>query len=258
MAQTTGSTTKAVLLSLVSAVVGALIAYAFIPVANRFRVMSTMGVFDERRDVPGPTGGAALLMIVALVAAVVLRWVVSRSVATVEGRVGTVLRVTPFGTLGALVVCLFAASMMTAPTTVGWDEDPVFGQREAWDATGWAFYSLPVAAPVVLGLIAVIRIGYGIASARSTRRRTSPVTGGLRASGRITQVSGAAEVQGSLLTVSVDFTDHTGMTRHVTTQRPAMPGQQLQAGQPVVVFYDPVDHTKVTFGLAAATPTASH
>lgn len=167
-----GTLARAIVMSLGSLLSGALLIYALIPIVDKFRLMQTNGIFDTW-DTSTNLGLNGPLLMAAIVGGSVFRPAASRAVRDVDGRVGEVLRVVPFGTLGAFLVSLAGPRMMTAPTTVGWLEDPTFGNREEWGTLSWVFYALPYALTVLLGIGVLIAIWHGLVEVRADRRRGS-------------------------------------------------------------------------------------
>lgn len=257
----TGSLPKAITLAVALAASGALLMYVFAGLMDKFRIMRTNGVMDSwESSFSMPLMLMIPLLAFGIIANSVLRSAVATAARQLTGRAGAALRMIPFGTLGAFVVSLFLVRLMTAPTTVGWKEDPTFGHREAWDWSAWVFYYLPFVLPVLLAAIALMWVWFGFTEVRADRRRGNAVTNGSSAPGRITALtSGPAAADGTArLAVSLQFTDHTGAPRHATVIRPAPLGQTYSIGQPVVVFYDrnnPTNEAAVTFGLAATDTT---
>lgn len=250
-----GQALLATLYSLLALAAGSSAAYGFICVMDGFRLMSINGIFDSWDSPLKMTW--PFFLFPGIFGLIIFRSLANRAAMRFGGGYGKFLRAFPFSSFGVLVVTACAPFLMTAPSTVGVNEDPTFNNPEAWGLVSWIWYWAPYVAPVLVFIWVIIMLISGIRGIRKGNRATNLVQFGTRTTGRVIEVTGGnTEINGMpLITLSVQFTDTMGTVRYVTKRKPIPAGQIPVVDQPVLVIYDPTnptDEKNIMLGLGAA------
>lgn len=145
---------------------------------------------------------------------------------------------------------------MTAPPEVGTKLDPTFNQPEPWGFGAWVAYGAPYVVPVVIVIIAAVMALLRMRTIRKAKYLTQLAASGMRREGVVTDVSGGSvEVNGHpLITFTVRFVDHLGVTRFVTKRKPVPVSQTPRLDQRVIVFFDPAhvdEENRIAIGFGA-------
>lgn len=178
------------------------------------------------------------------------------------GRVGLgAAMIIPFctGFLGiALGLVLFIPSW-SAPDLIG--EKIAFidgGAPEPWQTDAWVAYYLPFWLPAVVGILFLLSAFAVLCAGRSTRRRRGRMldieTRGTRVPGVVTEaIATGTEIQGMpRIQFTTRFVDAAGAQRWVTKKSTFPRASAPRAGDPAVVWFDPLaphDETKIMVGL---------
>ncbi len=250
-----GQAFLAILFSLLSVMAGASVAYGVVSSLDAFRLMSINGIFDGW-DSP-ISHQSPLFLFPGILGSIILVPLKIKAAKRFGGGLGKALKIFPSTMFGAFLISLLAPVLMTAPTTVGVNEDPTFNDPEAWGAVSWMWYAVPFVVPGVMLIVVVIMLAVGIRGVRKQTRATDLVQHGVRVTGKVIEVSGGSTLVNGmpLVTVSVQYTDRTGVVRYVTKKKPIPYPQVPVLDQKVLVIYDPADvanEKKIMLGLGAS------
>lgn len=163
------------------------------------------------------------------------------------------------GFLGAAAGILAGLPLWTAPALLGekygfFDDDP----REPWSTGDWIAYYLPYWLPALLGILGIVALVVTAVLVARGRRRAERMSEVLeratKVGGTLTEtVATGVEILGQpRIRFTATFTDSAGVQRWVTKTGLFPPAGVPRAGDPAVVWFDPLnpgDETSIIVGV---------